>query len=79
MEIKIKDKLLMNRRFGAIKKIETIRQMRLKKFYVKRGTDLSGLGSIPYAITQKCRSDMLEFERRRAQAVADSQRLRYSR
>jgi len=75
MEIKTKDKLLLKGRFGAIKKIEAMYQMISKKLYVK-GSDLSDLESIPCEITQQCRSDALEFERRQAQAMADAQRMR---
>jgi len=76
MEIKMKEKLLMNDRFGAIKKIETMYRMMSKKFYVKRGADLGDLESIPYEVTQKGKFDALEFERRKAQAIADAQKMR---
>jgi hypothetical protein len=76
MEIKMKEKLLMNNRFGAIKKIETMYRMMSKKFYVKRSADLSDLEPLPYEVTQKCKFDALEFERRQAQAIADAQKMR---
>jgi len=72
----MKDKLLINGRFGAIKKIETMYRMMSKKFYVKHSADLSNLEPIPYEITQKGRFDALEFERRKAQAIADAQKMR---
>ena len=72
----MKEKLLINDRFGAIKKIETMYRMMSKKFNVKRGADLSNLESIPYETTQKCKFDALEFERRQAQAIADAQKMR---
>jgi hypothetical protein len=75
MEIKLKDKLLLNGRFGAIKKIETMYRMISKKFYVKRGANLCDLESTPFEITQKCKSDALEFEYRQAQAIADAQKM----
>ena len=74
MEIKMKQKLLLNGRFGAIKKIEKMYQRMSKKLYLK-GADLGDLESIPYEVTQKCRSDALEFEHRQAQAIADAQKM----
>jgi hypothetical protein len=71
MEIKIKDKLLGNKRFGTVKKIETTYQTILEKFHVKPETILSDLESIPYEITQKSRSDLLEIERRRVHALIE--------
>ena len=71
MQIKIDDNLLMNNRFGAIKKIETMYQTVLKKFHVKWSNNLSDFGSVPYETTQKGRSDMLEFECRKARAQTE--------
>jgi hypothetical protein len=76
MEIKMKEKLLLNGRFGAIKKVETMYRMMSKKLHVMRGADLSDLEFIPYEITQQCKSDALEFERRQAQAIAYAQKMR---
>ena len=79
MEIKMKDKLLILKRFGIITKIETMYQTMLKIFYIKRSTDLGNLGSIPYESTHKCRSERFEYELRQAQAISEIQRMRNSR
>ena len=76
MEIKIKDKLLLNGRFGTIKKIDTIYQTIINKFKVKHSADLHASETIPYEITPQCKSDALEFERKQVQAMADFQKMR---
>ena len=75
MEIKMKERLLLNRQFGAIKKIEIMYRMLLKKSYIQRMADLSDIESIPYEFTQQCKHDAHEFECRRAQAIADAQKM----
>lgn len=74
MEIKMKDKLLLNGRFGAIRKIEALYQRISNKFYVKRGASLRDLEPMHYEFTQQCKADALEFELRKAQAMAEAQR-----
>jgi hypothetical protein len=76
MELKIKDKLPIKSRFGAMKKIETIHKMMLKILNVKHRFEMNNLEAMPYDFIPKSRRDMLEFERKQAQAMADIQRMR---
>ena len=70
MEVKTRDRLWKNGQFGAIKNPEKI----TKRFSSK--TPVASVETIPFDITEASRVNKLDFERKQAYSLVESQRMR---
>ena len=75
MELKLKDRLLKKGQFETVNSTEKIYQ-KIDRRTSERASHLTNLGFIPYENTKGYRTDMIELEHARAQALAEAQRMR---
>lgn len=70
MEVKIKDRLWKNGQFGAIRNTEKI----TRRFSVESPNTTAD--TISYDVTEASRVNKLDFERKQAYSLVESQRMR---
>jgi len=75
MEVKLKERLRGHGPYGMIKNVEVMYQ-RISKMFSAKAPGATVAGSIPYEVSEACKAQMLEFERKRSQALAEAQRMR---
>ncbi len=73
MEVKLKEKLQKNGLYGMIKDAEAIYQKIAKKLSVKASV-VSAASPTPYEISEAHKAHQLEVERKRSQALEETQR-----
>ena len=71
MELQLKDRLLRRGRFEIISNIEKT-VLKITRRFSSRSSDLTNIGLIPYETTKEYRTNMIELEYKKAQALAET-------